>query len=479
MAQDRDRDVGVVKLVDAGVPADHGLSSLGLLMQLGGSAFAAYASLVAFVVLFDEGGRGDSKWIFPILALCVTRSMFHRLAGVELLYRSVEGASQGSGSDAGLAGVRRYIVVAFAQTGLLGLMLAVKLQWPIEYVLAIVGALAAWPTTLVVLLAMPRFRPFAHKIPVSEDKGFEGASILMTILGLCGGLATATVVIVLLDLGGQTMQGPGVLVMLALVMLVIRSVIHVQAGVSGLRETSVDHSVELATRYANFGVISSFCTGGALLLAAMAARLNLSGLAIVGGVCWMLMAWPMIIRRFFSDRQFADLMAGEDAAVHRRAPDAGLTGLGWLLIGHAVVMASFTVPQIVMRHYHPTGSAAELVTVLGASGDRSMWWNVGVSVLEGWAGYELVRMSVQHRVITMVYAVIATLIALYIFWPAFRLLKDIHGASFDDSRFLIMLAPMAIQLVIPVAALILVNRTIAPMARARFRPRAPAPSAPA
>ena len=41
--------------------------------------------------------------------------------------------------------------------------------------------------------------------------------------------------------------------------------------------------------------------------------------------CWMLMAWPLIIRRFFSDRQFADLLAGDDAPRPppraRRRPD--------------------------------------------------------------------------------------------------------------------------------------------------------------
>ena len=71
-------------------------------------------------------------------------------------------------------------------------------------------------------------------------------------------------------------------------------------------------------------------------------------LALVTGVCWMLMAWPMIIRRFFSERQFADLLAGDDAPIHRRAPDAGLTGLGWLLLAHAMFGATMLIPQLVL-----------------------------------------------------------------------------------------------------------------------------------
>src|SRR5947208_10758445 len=99
-------------------------------------------------------------------------------------------------------------------------------------------------------------------------------------------------------------------------MMVVRSFLHVQAGLSGLRETSIDRSVELANRYANFGVISSFCAGGAVLLFAMSTSLELGWLAAVCGMVWMLMAWPMVIRRFFSDRQFSDLLAGDAAPLH-------------------------------------------------------------------------------------------------------------------------------------------------------------------
>jgi hypothetical protein len=63
----------VVELPNAGIPADHGLTSLGLVMQLGGSLLSAGAALLAFVSAFALT-RGDSLWLFVILAVSVVRS---------------------------------------------------------------------------------------------------------------------------------------------------------------------------------------------------------------------------------------------------------------------------------------------------------------------------------------------------------------------------------------------------------------------
>ena len=85
----------------------------------------------------------------------------------------------------------------------------------------------------------------------------------MTVLGTVRRRsAPARSLLVMLELAGQraARKGPGVLHLArARACCVVRSILHVQAGLSGLRETSVDRSVELANRYANFGVISSFC----------------------------------------------------------------------------------------------------------------------------------------------------------------------------------------------------------------------------
>lgn len=454
-----------VSLVDPGVPADQGLSSLGLLMQLGGSLFAAVATLGTFVTMLTRGGRGEDKlWIMLILGMCVTRSMFHRMAGTELLYgkRTLEGTASP------LGGVKRYIVIGLAQTAILFLIMVGKFHVPFAIAIGPALGLAVWPVVLAVLIALPRFRRFQTELPVAEDKGFEAASVLMTVLGTTGVLGTGLFLIVMLDAGGRMLsQGPGILIMLATILLVIRSGLHVQAGLSGLRETSVDRAVELANRYANFGVISSFCAAGALMLLLMSGAMNIAALAIVAGLCWMLMAWPMIIRRFYSERQFADLMQGDQANLHRRAPDAGLSGLGWLLFAHAIMSAAMLIPQLVVTNGAMSRKMLEAMSMFGGgAGVRSLWWSAGLVVLQAWAGFELIRMSSTHRIIGTVFSIVAIVVSVYLTWPVLQQLKFIGRMGPEG---VMMFIPMAIQLVIPVSTLILVNRNIAPTARARFK----------
>jgi hypothetical protein len=470
----------VVDLVDAGVPADQGLSSLGMLMQLAGNMFAAMLSLLTFITLMASsrgGGGGETLWILLVLGLSIARSLVHRSAGAQLLY-----GQSGGGTGSRMAGIQRYIVFSIGQSAITGMLLALKFEVPGKIAFAITAGLALWPAVLAALLAMPRFKRFKEDLPLTEDKGFEGASILMTVLGLCGLVGGATMLLYMLDMPGSVLtKGPGVLLILALAMLVVRSALHVQAGFSGLRETSVDRSVELANRYANFGVISSFCAGGALMLFIMSISFDLSGLAVICGLVWMLMAWPLIIRRFFADRQFADLLAGEQAPVHRRAPDAGLTWLGWLLVAMAVYQASFLFVQFAMgdafggggHHRHGGGDMTGLLAMGGAAGIRSIWWSVGMVLLEGWAGYELVRMSKQSKIIATVAGAIIAVVTIYMYWPVIDALR--HAGGRGGPTDTLILGPLVLQLIIPIATIVLVNRKISPTARARYVPREDAP----
>lgn len=460
----------VVKLVDAGVPADHGLSSLGLLMQLAGNVMAAYAGIVAFVMMLAMRARGEMLWVFVVMGMCIARSLMHRAAGTQLLYGN--GAIRDDGKVERFAGVRTYIIFAASQSLALGALLAGKFEVPPTLALGVTVGLALWPAALFVLFRLPRFARYRQELPVPEDKGFEGASILMTVLGLCGLVAVATLMMLMLDAPGRVLASTdGFLIFGVLVLLVIRSCLHVQAGLSGLRETNIDRSVELASRYANFGMITAFCAGAALLVFFMmlpGARMNAAGFAMCVGITWLLMAWPLTVRRFFAERQFADLMAGDDAPIHRRAPDAGITGLGWLLFAYAMFSAVFVIIGLAARG--SDGLLGAMMTLGGSFGMRSMWFSVGLVILQGWAGYELIRMSAQARIVATVYGVVGVIVTIYMNMPLVDMFRGARGA-FRNAEQLVALGPIAIALIIPIATLILVNRNIAPTARARFRPR--------
>src|SRR5688572_28212956 len=110
----------VVALPSAGVPADQGLSSLGLDMQLGGTVMALGVALFAFSTLIAmPDGRGDSLWLFLLLSTCVARSLFHRMAGTELLY----GRAGLEIERNPLGALRRYVIIAIAHSVLFAVAL--------------------------------------------------------------------------------------------------------------------------------------------------------------------------------------------------------------------------------------------------------------------------------------------------------------------------------------------------------------------
>lgn len=455
---------------DERVPSDQGLTTLGLLMQLCGTIFAAYGSLILLFFMFLPLGRpGDKGLLLLLVALSVCRSAFHRMAGTDLLY----GRRTLDGVDSPLTGLKRYLIAALAHSALVAVLLNMKFDIAGKAAIGLGLGLAAWPILLAVMFALPRFKRFAQEIPVPEDKGFEGVSIVMTVLGLCGVLGTGAFLFLMLKSGGAIMsQGPGVLLLVALVMLFVRSIFHAQAGLSGLRETSLESSVHKANRYANFGVISSFCASGAILVVSMMGAMNIAMVAMVAGVCWLLMAWPLIIRRFYGERQFADLMAGEGGTSHRRSPDAGLTGLGWLLIGHAMLGATMLIPQLIGGREIMGNEALKMASMMGPMTTKSLWFNVGMTAFQIWAGYELLRMSGPSRIIAIAYSIVVGALTVWIMYPMLKEVSHI-GRRFAP-EMVTMFIPLAINLMIPIATLLLVTRKTAPVATARFVAKPPA-----
>jgi hypothetical protein len=458
-----------VALPAPGAPADHGLASLGLMMQLAGSATAGLAALAAAVAWLGGWFDRHAGWLAVALALGVARSVLHRIAGRDLIYgrRTADGAPGDP-----FAAMRGYAGFGAVHAIAIGLIAAHAFDQPRATAAGITAALALWPAALAVVARAPRFARLRDGIPLGEDRGLEGAAIIMTVLGTYGLLSSAAILALVGGLSHHHLEhGWGAMLVVVFLLLVARSSLHVRAGLAGLRDSSFDRPSELAARYAAFGVISAFCVGGMLALFAMSERLTPDAMLGIAVTCWLLAAWPMIVRRYFQQRQFAELLAG-DRVTHRRAPDAGLTALGWLLAGHAALLAALVILQRTAAL--PFGRIPDSALVLGGAA-VGRWWavqpSIGVALvaLELAAAVALIRMSDKRRVITATYAVFAGVVAL---GPAIPVIRSLgHHPALGTA---IHLLPPVVQLVLPITALVLVRRDIAPAARASYRRRRPA-----
>jgi hypothetical protein len=347
----------------------------------------------------------------------------------------------------------------------LGLIAAAVFDQPGRTVAGVIGALAAWPAMLAVVRRLPWLCPLRAGIPLAEDRGLEGAAIVMTVLGACGVLSTGAIVVLVGALSPhQLRHGWGVMLVMVFGVLIVRSSLHVRAGLAGLRDSSFDRPGELVGRYASFGVISAFCVTGALLLLAMSERLTPEAIAGIAVTCWLLVTWPMIVKRFFTQRQFAELLAG-DRVRHRRAPDAGLTGLGWLLAGHAVLVgAGMLVAATAPLPNGALAGVAAAAPLAITGGTAAPELGVTVLALELATAFALLRMSDSRRAIATIYALVAGGTALAVAAPVVGAL-----AHRPDPWLAIRLLPCAAQLVLPAATVLLVHRAVLPAALARYR----------
>jgi hypothetical protein len=293
----------------------------------------------------------------------------------------------------------------------------------------------------------------------------------MTVLGACGAVSTAAVILMLPALPNRQLEhGWGSMLVVVFVLLVVRSSMHVRAGLAGLREASLgprgfDGPTDLAARYTSFGIGIALCVGGALTLLATSRQIIPAAIASVAVVCWLLVAWPLAVKRFFHHRQFAELLAG-DRVIHRRAPDAGLTGLGWLLAGHAALTTAMMIAAATVERHGAGRELADLLAVLtGGRGVSKL--AIAAVVLEGIAAGSLLRMTVESRTTATVYALLAICVGLTALGPQFM---DVFGGRYAyDPRRVIELVWTAVQLVIPAATVALVHRAMIPAARASYR----------
>ena len=438
---------------NARLPRDHGLSSLALLMQLGGTLGVLACSVVAltgtFVDPLDLPGI-----LFFCGVLCGIRSAYHRAAGTSLLY--------GEG-DAPLRAVYRYLLVSVGQTVFCVILLRQHL--PVATVMKVAAAFLAWPSTLAVVFCGPVLRRCARgSVRESEDHGFEGASVLMLGLGVVGALFAATLLGHLVrEPAASFRNAADVIAGLAFVVLVGRSLLHIRTGLLGTAGASYDEHLALGRRYYEVGVGSATCLCATTFIVALASSYPANlWVALVASVFIgvSLFAWPSILRRYFMERAFSVYLAGDGEPAFQRAPDAGLSALGWLLLAVSPLAVALATTTIVTSRSVSEAHLAIWLAILASLGSAS--------------GIALVRMSKWYRAVALVHAVVTIVVTLGVLWSGLAGLEAIAGQALGGvESFLASLQTglVYLGLAIAIATLVLISRTTMPAAVARIRQR--------
>src|SRR6185295_3935173 len=204
----------------AGLPADRGLASLGLMMQLAGRASAALVALAASIAWLE--GRLDRHpgWCAVVIGLCLARSHLHGVAGRHLSYGRRRGDSAPRDPFDGMQG---YAAFGMAHAFALGTIAVRVFDQPRATSVGIGAALAVWPVVLALVVKLRRFDALRAGIPLAEDRGLEGASIVMTVLGAYGVLSTGAIAWTVGALSPhQLRHGWGAMLVVVFLLLLVR-----------------------------------------------------------------------------------------------------------------------------------------------------------------------------------------------------------------------------------------------------------------
>ena len=453
------------KLSGPRMPADHGLTSLGLLMQLGGAVFGGVFAFSALILFLSDAPADLVLEPAFILALSAVRSGFHYRAGRAL----VHGPPVDS-VDRPLSGVARYVRVAFVHTAVCGLILYHEHGLA---TLTLIAIWVSWPLAVSVLMRAPHIRAMSERIPRAEDLALEGASMYMLLFGIIGAMIAALIMHGLIDTV-EFVASFNVVVMYVIVgLLLYRSLLHARAGRIGITG-DLQLAAEHTRTYIRFSVAS---TGVIVVLLGLGAGMDAIEFASIAFLCavgCLLLCWPLVISRFM-DQRLVDTYAARGQLVERRAPDMGLTALGWLLLALSLHGLATTLPTLLLEDDKRRLLPSELLFTpsLAVTFGRSIWISIVIHAVQFWAALELIRMLDGYKIPVTLYGLVGTGLTLYIIWPFFgdgRLLQYLFDTQTLGVGVTVM-GEIGISLAIPLTVLVMVRRQPPAQARARFRAR--------
>lgn len=424
-------------------PADErpDLTGLGLVMALGADVFMALSTLLAFMLVLTPGGAPVIKLLlFLSLAMGAVRSVYHRAAAQAVLY-GLEGGA--------VTRIRRYLVAS-----LLHVAVVLVTLWRLEILMSglmLVPVLVAWPAVLLAITESPRLRRALDEPAVGDDRGFGAASHLMIVLGVSGALMTGLIIVQLARVGFVA-DSIWVTLTAALVALLIRSIVHVEGGWAGLRAPGSEAFRLRVGRYGTLGVVSALLAALPFLLLALRMESSTpSPFLLVGAVAWLLVVWPLTLKRLVGERLFSVLL--ENQRPIRRVAGDGVEALGWLAIAGGALGLAWAAG--VLMGPGPLQLTRELDLGDATSNTRTLL-QIATSIVQLVAG---VTIALRHRLrlpMTLAYGVLGTGIAV---WSIVDGTSSVDRLDWSNLGTLTPIGLMLFAAAQPLLTLLLVGRT--------------------
>lgn len=361
------------------LPADAGLSALGLMMRLGGGA-GLWIGI--FLVLASVNARA-SGMLSLAFAVGIGRSWAHGRAGHRL---------QQSAPEATRALALYFALVVVQVVALLAVGSNRKMDPIVDMVLL---ATSAWPIIAVALLMRPSARRVLRAVKETkvrifpEDGGLMGAASLMTIAGVVGTTVVALWCILAIPMIGRAGLLGAVMVLLGLAFLG-RSLLQAVAGVRALRQFSPHRFHDDTTRYFTASVITTILL--CLLTLITGLQNGIIGFVMVVPVGALSMLWPSILRSVGAVELRPDL--DDDAPAFSASRDNGVVTLGIAMCAMAGLGA--------ISVFSPFKGSSTL-----ASQGTPIWLSVTFVALTLWAAVECIAMSPRRKIAVALYIVAA------------------------------------------------------------------------
>ena len=393
--------------------------------------------------------------VIGILALGAIRAAVHQALGRALTERSPRVFT---------AATRYLATAAGTAAASLAILAAADLFPPIGALLALLLALFYWPVTAFLLVHRRAVRDtFAAADTfdlslVPGDRSVEGVGVLMTLFAAIG----LAIGLIALSFAVQLPTGDihVILIWILVLLLVARSAYHLRAGLASIRGVTPQAFDNLTANYFGFALATAAAAGVFLLVASHGRQLVLT-FVMIGLIAMLLLAWPLVLRRFTRQALFDDLGDDAEPAPFGPAPDRGLTAFGYLLVALGAAALTQTAATALLPAGLTSLLGADAADLLPASNlVTDLLLPLATALLTLWAGLESLRMGPRRTIAIVAYGA-ATLTSAAVAWAQSGTLLSLPD---ELSAAPAVVMALAVQVALPLTGLALVRRRLPPRA---------------